>query len=109
MSEEVNFFEQVSAIVELNTISEHLNDENVDEALTVLVKLIAKPSVPVNTAAPLIVKLQALSIEFKLKAKHYMLFDKSVENKEKKNIYMTLSESLKELSDALKYLIRANN
>lgn len=97
---------KISDIYELDLINGEMKDEDVDLALTLLVKLIARPDVPINRAGPLIVQLEALSMKFKIAAKAYMVYDKAITNKEKKNIYMSLSESLHELAGAVKYITK---
>lgn len=105
-NKELNPLELVSKVTEFNDISQHMNDSDLDETLGLVLKLILKPDVPAKHVAPLIVKLQAMSFKYKMQAKNYMLFDKSVENNKKKNIYMSVSEDLKDLVDALKYLVK---
>ncbi len=102
-----SFFEQLSKVSELNELAGELTDPAVDEALSLIIKLTAKPDVPIRTAAPLIVQLTALSAQFKLQGKYYMLYSKEKENMAKKNTYLSLSESLQCLADSLKYLLRA--
>jgi len=101
--------EIISDVTELNEMSLYLMDEDVDEAMATVIKLVAKPNVPANVAAPLVVKLQALSTKFALQAKYYMLYG-SVETKEektrKKNTMMTLSAELEKLANAVKYLVK---
>lgn len=103
---EKSLLEYVSEVTELNDISEFMQDESLDEMLGIVLKLILKPDVPAKVAAPLIVQLQAMSLKYRMQAKHYMLFEKSAEGNKKKNIYMTASEGLKEVVDALKYLVK---
>lgn len=99
----------ISDITEFNEIHLYFKDDDVDEAMYWIIKLIAKPQVPLQAAAPLIVKLQALSTKFALQAKVYMLYETD-ESKEartrKKNTLMTLSAELEKLSNALKYLVK---
>jgi len=97
---------KISDIYELDLVNGEMNDDDVDTALTLLIKLIARPDVPINRAGPLIVQLEALSMKFKLQAKAYMTYDKATIHKEKKNIYMSLADSLHELAGAVKYITK---
>jgi hypothetical protein len=109
MEEEKTVSELVSDLdKELREISLYFQDKDIDEALTAIVRLISKPDAT-RAAAPLVVKLQALSTKFALAARYYMLYDTD-ETKEaktrKKNTLMTLSAELEKLSNAVKYLVR---
>jgi hypothetical protein len=109
MNDEESTASLISSIREFVEISDYLDDEDVDDALSAVVKLIGKPNQPAAVAAPLIVKLQALSSKFALQAKVYMVYEigKSREDRSKiKNTLMTLSAELEKLSSALKYLVR---
>ncbi len=94
---------------ELEEISLYFRDEDIDEALDTLIRLIAKPNVPSHVAAPLVVKLQALSSKLGLMGKVYMLYELDITKEEKtrkKNMLLTLSAELEKLSNAVKYLVR---
>lgn len=110
MEEEKTVLEQVDDLQkELNSISEDFDDEDVEDAIKIIIKIIAKPHIPASTAAPLVAKTQALSSKFGLMAKYYMLYpvDLSKEEKtRKKNALMTLSAELEKVSNALKYLVK---
>jgi hypothetical protein len=110
MSEEDrSISEIISDVTEFMEIETHFGDQDVDEALGTIIKLISKPNVPPAVAAPLIVKLQALSSKFALQAKVHMIYgiEESKEDKSKtKNTLMTLSSEMEKLSNALKYLVR---
>jgi hypothetical protein len=109
VEEDKSVLEMISAVTEFMEIHLYFKDEDVDEALGTLIKLIAKPNVPPSVAAPLVVKLQALSTKFALMGKFYMLYDTD-ETKEaksrKKNTLLTLSNELEKLSNAVKYLVK---
>lgn len=111
MEEEKSLLEFVSDFQrELDEIHLYFMDDDIDEALATIIKLIARPNVPPQVAAPLIVKLQALSSKFALEAKYYMLYGNDETTKEektrKKNTLMTLSAELEKLSNACKYLVK---
>jgi len=101
--------EGVSDLNELNEISEFLQDEILDECLTNVVKLIAKPDIQPATAARLIVQLSAMSLKFRMIGKYYMIYDKDADQgSKKKNTYLSLSEGLDKLVDSLKYIARVS-
>lgn len=102
------YLEMVSAVTELNEIHKDIADPLLDQALALLVKLTVKPDVKLAAAAPLVVQLEAIALQLKLKAKYYMLYDKSAEGRNKKNICMSMSDGLERLADATKYLIKVN-
>lgn len=97
----------VSQVTELNDLSDNMNDETLDLALGLMLKLISKPDVPVKVAVPLIVQFQAMSVKFKMQAKDLMIFDKSAPLAvQRKNVYLSMSESLDRLCDSLKYICK---
>lgn len=107
IDEEDSVLGMVSAVTELNELSKYLNDPDVDDAMDKLVRLIARPNVEHKVVAPLIVKLQALSVKFNLQSKYYMLYSTDKEEKtKKKNTYASLSDGLEKLANALKYLVK---
>lgn len=107
LDEEDNVLGMVSAVTELNELSKYLNDPDMDDAMDKLVRLIARPNVEHKIVAPLIVKLQALSVKFNLQSKYYMLYSVDKEEKtKKKNTYASLSDGLEKLANALKYLVK---
>lgn len=99
--------ELLANVTELSNISELLDDENVNQTLAHVVSLMSNPNVPASVAAPLVVKLEAMGFAFNLKAKNYMLLDKSAVNaSQKKNLYLSLAQGCTDLAGALKYVIR---
>ena len=98
--------DQISFVTEFNDMSEFMNDKDLDQALDLIVKLIAKPDVPVGTAPSLIVKLQAISAKLAMQARYYTTFEKGGDNSKKKNTYYTAAEAIDKLVDALKYSAR---
>ena len=93
----------ISELTEFNDIKAYMNDADLDYALDLIIKLIAKPDVPSSKAPDLIVKMQALSAKFALMARYYTTFEKGGENAKKKNVYFTAEEAINKLVDALKY------
>lgn len=103
-----SYFQMVSDIYELNELHKDVKDDLVDEALALVIKLTAKPDVPVSAIAPLILQLECIALQLKLKAKYYMLYEKTTEGTRKKNIMLTLAEGLQRLADATKYLLKTH-
>jgi hypothetical protein len=98
--------ETISELTEFNDMKEFMNDRDLDYALDLMIKLIAKPDVPSSKAPDLIVKMQALSAKFSMLARFYTTFEKGGENAKKKNVYYTAEEAINKLVDALKYSAR---
>lgn len=97
----------LKGVVEVDKISQKLDSEDVTQTLAMVIKLVARPDVPASVAIPMITKLQALSFQFKLQAKYYMLVGKGDEDASlKKNLYMSLAEETEKLVQALKYTTR---
>lgn len=100
-------YEYLASVHELNQICIELDDEDLSDTLNTVIKLIAKPDIPSSVVVPLIVKLQAYAVSFKMKAKYYMLYNKDgVDAGKRKNTYISISEALKDLVDSLKYLAK---
>lgn len=106
MSEDKTILELVSEIDEFIELSNLVQDPDLDEALSLVVKLRSKPEIPAPVAAPLVVKLQALSAMFKIRAKTLVITKAGPDAKERKDAFFTLAEQLDELADAVKYLVR---
>lgn len=106
---EENILDVVNRITELNDLSEFLGDQDFDEAMQLVIRLIMKPGIDPAAAQRLIVKLQALSTKYAVLAVTYSTIkrDKAgTPNNYKKNIYHTLKEALDRLTDSLKYPAR---
>ena len=92
---------------ELNHVATLLDDDDVFQVLAYVVTLIEKPDIPAVTATPLINKLQALSFKFKIAARAYMTENMNTKaNRDKKNLFETLSDQSDKLAAALKYTVR---
>lgn len=100
--------ELISELSEFNDIKEFMNDKDLDFALDLIIKLIAKPDVPSSKAPELIIKIQALSAKFAIMSRYYTTFEKGGENAKKKNVYYTAEEALNNLAAALKYSMKGN-
>jgi len=96
----------ISEITEFNDLNEFMKDEQLDRAMDLIIKLLAKPDVPVSYATRLIVELQALSTKFAMLATYYATIGKDragTPNNHKKNIYYSTKEAIDKLVDSLKY------
>jgi hypothetical protein len=101
-----NVLATISEITEFNDLHEFMNDEQLDRAMDIVIKLLAKPDVPVSYATRLIVELQALSTKFAMLAAYYATIAKDragSANNNKKNIYYSTKEAIDKLVDSLKY------
>lgn len=98
--------EHIGNVYELNQIAIELQDPELTDALDTVVRIIAKPDIPPQAAARLVVKLQAQAVQFRMQAKYYMLINKEGDAAKRKNVYLSMSDALKELVDSLKYLCK---
>jgi len=106
-----NPIDLINQVAEFNDINEFMKDDEVDEALALIIKIYTKPDIPSTQAVVLIAKLQAMSAKFGILATYYSTIAKgptgSINNK-KKNVYYTLKDSIDKLVDSLKYVARLN-
>ena len=96
----------ISKITEFNDLHDFMKDDDLDEALAIVVKLLMKPDVPAMQAVSLITKLQAMSAKFQILATWYTTVAKGPSgsvNHTKKNVYYTMSDTIDKLVGALKY------
>lgn len=101
----------ISKITEFNDIHEFMKDEDLDEAMALIVKIMMKPDIPSVQAVALIAKLQAMGSKFGILATYYTTIGKGPSgsiNNTKKNVYYTMKETIDKLVDSLKYLARYN-
>lgn len=101
--------EYIDKITEFNDIHDFMHDDDLDEALDIIVKLMMKPDVPPSAATLLVTKLQAMSAKFGVLATWYTTVAKGPSgsvNHTKKNVYYTLSDQCDKLANALKYVAR---
>ena len=111
MSEPKSTLELISEITEFNDLHEYMNDEQLDKALAIVVRLLMNPDVPAAKAPNLIIELQAMSTKFSMLAAVYSTIAKDkagTVNNNKKNVYYSAKESIDKLVDALKYVVRYN-
>ena len=101
----------LNQVHEFNSIHEFMMDDDVDETLAIIIKIIANPDVPATQAIYLINKLQAMSAKFGVLSTYYTNIAKGssgTPNNIKKNVYYTLKDSLDKLVSALKYTANSN-
>lgn len=111
MSDRDNILELVSNVTEFNDLHDFMNDESLDEALAIIVKLSMDPDVPPAKALILIVKLQSFSAKFQMLANYYTTISpgrSGTDSNKKKNVYYSISDTLDKLVSALKYTVRTN-
>lgn len=101
-----NILEQVGDVTEFNDLSAYMQDEDLDEALALVIKLISKPDVPASKAPELIVRLQAMSAKFAMQKRYYMTFQKGTDASIKKNTYASAADAIDKVVDSLKYIAR---
>lgn len=102
----MNLIESVSEITEFNELSEFMQDTDLDTAMELIIKLIAKPDVPATKAPEIITRLQAIAAKLAIMSRYYTTFEKGPEASKKKNVYYTTAEAINKLVDALKYNAR---
>jgi hypothetical protein len=91
-------------VKELNHLSQQINDEDLDTALNILLKLIGKPDMPPQVIGPTIVQLQAIAAKLRIMAAVETHIYK--QDRVRKNLLYTTSDSIDSLVQALKYLLR---
>lgn len=93
--------ELVNEVAEFTDISEIMNDEQITEALGLIVKLMMNPDIPPQKAVPLIVQLEAYAAKFAMLASYYTNVKK--DDRSKKNLYFSARDAIQRLTDSLKY------
>lgn len=104
--------ELVSKVDEFLELSNLIDDDDLNVALSHVVKLCMKPDVPPQTATRLIIQLQSISAKLHIAASWYKNVARpkpdTVEYK-KKNMYFSVADALNDVVGALKYQIRNFN
>lgn len=111
MTADKNPLEFISDITEFNDLHDYMKDEQLDRAMSVIIKLLANPDIPAAKAPTLIIELQAISAKFGMLSSYYSTIAKDkagTVNNNKKNVYYSIKESVDKLVDALKYVVRYN-
>jgi hypothetical protein len=92
----------LESVKELKDLNEYINDPDLEDALNILLKLIAKPDVTHLALGPAIVRLQAISGKLKIMASVETHLYKKDRNR--KNLLYTVCDVLDANVQALKYL-----
>jgi hypothetical protein len=92
----------LESIKELKDLNEYIDDQDLEDALNILLKLISKPDLPHQVLAPTIVQLQAISGKLKVMASvETHLYKK---DRARKNLLYTICDVIDSNVQALKYL-----
>jgi len=105
-----NPIEIITKVRELMELHEFMEDEQLDKAMSLVVKLVINPQVPSRKAPALITELQALSTVFAFNAAKYATFQQGPARSpqaHRKNVYFSAKEAINKLVDALKYAAKA--
>lgn len=100
--------ELVSTITEFNDLHDFMQDQQLDRALYLVVKIIVRQAdIPREKIPAVIVELQALATKFALLATYYATIGKDgTPEMHKKNIYNTARDAIGKLVDSLKYRVK---
>lgn len=108
MSDE-SILELISRVDEFLGMHDLFKDDDLDFALSRIVKIITKPDIPPQTAVNTIVQLEAIAAKLHLQACWYKNVDKpkvgTIEY-QKKTMYFSFAESIRQLCAALKYVVK---
>lgn len=102
----------VSDIQDFIDLGDVVRDKDLEDAINIALKCIAKPDVPPAEAKKAMVKLQGYAFIFKMKGLVYMQIHKGqalTRENIRKNSYLYASEQCDKLAGTLKYLIRNNS
>lgn len=97
--------ELLNSVSEFSDIADYMKDEELENALALVAKIIVNPDIPPQKAASLIVQLQAYATKFAMLASWHAHVDKS--DRAKKNIYYSARDAIDRLVDSLKYSTRS--
>jgi hypothetical protein len=93
--------EQISG---LHEIADHMQDDELTQALEFIAKIILKPDIPPHVATIEIVRLQAIAAKMAMKATWMANVDKS--DRSKKNLYYTAAAEIDKTVAALKFILK---
>lgn len=91
-------------IDDLYTISEYMDDKELQLALEFIAKVILKPDIPLEVVALELVKLQSIAAKCAMKATYMANVDKT--DRPRKNMYYTAAAEIDKIVSSLKYLLR---
>lgn len=107
--EDKSILEYISEVDEILEASQFVGNEQVDHALGTIVKIMHKPDIPPQSAAKLIVQLQAVASMCAVQAsvhKNLRHAKAGSRDYQLKNLYYSLEAAISDLVAALKYLCR---
>lgn len=99
--------ELISEVDHFMSIHKFMDDEELDLALSLVVKLMKRPDVPAAKAHELIIQLQAISAKMQMSAAILGNGNEGKDNK-RKNVYYSAYHALNSLVDALKFAAPKN-
>lgn len=109
MDEDKSILEYISNVDEFIQLADFMQDDQLEWALDMVVKLQMKPDIPPKVAIQLIVQLQAIASKCSVQAGYYknIISPKagSPEYKKKGMLY-TLADAIENLVAALKYICK---
>jgi len=106
MSESKSVLELISEVDEFIEISDLFNDEDMDMALSKVVRIIANPDINPAAATTAIIHLQGMSSKFYIQAnylKNVVRPPAKTKDYDRKNMLFAMSTALDNLISALKY------
>lgn len=101
--------EYLTEVEEIFNASGFMKDEDLSKAMGMVIKLTTDEAVsnmPAKRATNLVVQLEAWAAMFKLKGRSLMLLPIGEDPAKRKGFYLSISDSLQRLADALKYSTR---
>lgn len=99
----------VSGIQDFVDLHASVGDEDLQHALDLALKCIAKPDIPHAIARKAMIQMQGYSFKFKMQALVYMQIHTGKTGSDeniKKNAYMYASEQCDRMAQTLKYLVK---
>lgn len=94
----------IEELNELAPIAEYIGDDDLEFALSRIIKLISKPDVPAQVLGAEIVRLQAISAKLNMMASYETHIAK--QDRAKKNLLYSAVDSIDKVVQALKYLTK---
>lgn len=109
MPKRIDALEHLAKLQDLVDLAEFMDDDDLAEAMDLAMKCVANPNISVATAQKTLVKMEAYSFQFKLRALKLMAIDQPKSPSEAyrmKSVYMSVSEKCHDLAQTLKYIAR---
>jgi len=109
MSDRPHPLEYLSEIQDLVDLNDFMDDEHVEQAIELALKVLAKPDIPPAQAKVAMTTFQALAFKFKMMGNVYMTIKQGkagTDENKKKNVYFSMHELCQEMTNTLKYLVK---